>query len=290
MCIYRVKSMKPDLELNVECFNLKYTLECGQCFRWECIEDNTYIGVIEDRVIKIKQQGNKLLIWSSLTTNLEQAVSKYFDLNKDYLFLEKEIAKIDKNVEESLKYSSGIRILNQPLFETIISYIISANNNIKRISRSVKDISRKYGKKVLFENNEYYLFPTLEEIANITIDDLLECGTGFRARYIKNVINYFLDNKNFLMNLENMDTETARKSLMSLMGVGPKVADCILLFSLKRGEVFPIDVWVKRIMEKLYFKDNTGIKEISEFAKDKFGKYAGIVQQHLFHNVREGNI
>lgn len=290
MCIYRVKSMKPDLELNVECFNLKYTLECGQCFRWECIEDNTYIGVIEDRVIKIKQQGNKLLIWSSLTTNLEQAVSKYFDLNKDYSFLEKEIAKIDKNVEESLKYSSGIRILNQPLFETIISYIISANNNIKRISRSVKDISRKYGKKVLFENNEYYLFPTLEEIANITIDDLLECGTGFRARYIKNVINYFLDNKNFLMNLENMDTETARKSLMSLMGVGPKVADCILLFSLKRGEVFPIDVWVKRIMEKLYFKDNTSIKEISEYAKDKFGKYAGIVQQHLFHNVREGNI
>ena len=282
--------MKPDLELNVECFNLKYTLECGQCFRWECIEDNTYIGVIEDRVIKIKQQGNKLLIWSSLTTNLEQAVSKYFDLNKDYLFLEKEIAKIDKNVEESLKYSSGIRILNQPLFETIISYIISANNNIKRISRSVKDISRKYGKKVLFEKNEYYLFPTLEEIANITIDDLLECGTGFRARYIKNVINYFLDNKNFLMNLENMDTENARKSLMSLMGVGPKVADCILLFSLKRGEVFPIDVWVKRIMEKLYFKDNTSIKEISEYAKDKFGKYAGIVQQHLFHNVREGNI
>ena len=282
--------MKPDLELNVECFNLKYTLECGQCFRWECIEDNTYIGVIEDRVIKIKQQGNKLLIWSSLTTNLEQAVSKYFDLNKDYSFLEKEIAKIDKNVEESLKYSSGIRILNQPLFETIISYIISANNNIKRISRSVKDISRKYGKKVLFENNEYYLFPTLEEIANITIDDLLECGTGFRARYIKNVINYFLDNKNFLMNLENMDTETARKSLMSLMGVGPKVADCILLFSLKRGEVFPIDVWVKRIMEKLYFKDNTSIKEISEYAKDKFGKYAGIVQQHLFHNVRKGNI
>ena len=290
MCIYRVKSMKPDLELNVECFNLKYTLECGQCFRWECIEDNTYIGVIEDRVIKIKQQGNKLLIWSSLTTNLEQAVSKYFDLNKDYSFLEKEIAKIDNNVEESLKYSSGIRILNQPLFETIISYIISANNNIKRISRSVKDISRKYGKKVLFENNEYYLFPTLEEIANITIDDLLECGTGFRARYIKNVINYFLDNKNFLMNLENMDTENARKSLMSLMGVGPKVADCILLFSLKRGEVFPIDVWVKRIMEKLYFKDNTSIKEISEYAKDKFGKYAGIVQQHLFHNVREGNI
>lgn len=290
MCIYRVKSMKPDLELNVECFNLKYTLECGQCFRWECIEDNTYVGVIEDRVIKIKQEENKILVWSSLVDNLEEVVCEYFDLNKDYVSLEEEIAKIDKNVEESLKYSSGIRILNQPLFETIISYIISANNNIKRISRSVKDISRKYGKKVVFENNEYYLFPTLEEIKNITMDDLLECGTGFRARYIKNVINYFSDNNEFLINLKEMDTDSARKSLMALMGVGPKVADCILLFSLKRGEVFPVDVWVKRIMEKLYFKDNTSIKEISEFAKDKFGKHAGIIQQHLFHNVREGNI
>ncbi len=282
--------MKPDLEINVECFNLKYTLECGQCFRWECTENNTYIGVIEDRVIKIKQEGNKILVWSSLTNNLEETISEYFDLNKDYSALEKEIAKIDKNVQESLKYSSGIHILNQPLFETIISYIISANNNIKRISRSVKDISRKYGKKVVFENNEYYLFPTLEEMSNITIDDLLECGTGFRARYIKNVINYFLDNKELLITLKSMDTEHAKKALMSLMGIGPKVADCILLFSLKRGEVFPIDVWVKRIMEKLYFNDNTNIKEISEFAKDKFGKHAGIIQQHLFHNVREGNI
>ena len=244
---------------------MKYTLECGQCFRWECTENNTYVGVIEDRVIKIKQEENKILVWSSLVDNLEEVVCEYFDLNKDYVSLEKDIAKIDKNVEESLKYSSGIRILNQPLFETIISYIISANN-------------------------EYYLFTTLEEIKNITMDDLLECGTGFRARYIKNVINYFIDNNEFLTNLKEMDTENARKSLMSLMGVGPKVADCILLFSLKRGEVFPIDVWVKRIMEKLYFKDNTSIKEISEFAKDKFGKHAGIIQQHLFHNVREGNI
>ncbi len=282
--------MKPDLELNVECFNLKYTLECGQCFRWECLDDNTYIGVIEDRVIKIKQEENKILVWSSLLDNLKEVVMEYFDLNKDYTTLEKEIAKMDKDIDESLKYSSGIHILNQPLFETIISYIISANNNIKRISRSVKDISKKYGKMVVFENNEYYLFPTLEELANVTIDELLECGTGFRARYIKNVVNYFLDNNEFLANIKDMDTETAKKTLMSLMGVGPKVADCILLFSLKRGEVFPIDVWVKRIMEKLYFKGNVSIKEISEFAKDKFGEYAGIIQQHLFHNVREGNI
>ncbi|MBR6688509.1 MAG: 8-oxoguanine DNA glycosylase [Clostridia bacterium] len=282
--------MKPDLELKIECFNLKYTLECGQCFRWEQIDENEYIGIIQDRVIRIKQGNGKVYVWSSLKDNLEEVVKEYFDLNTDYKELEESISKLDVNVKESLKYSSGIHILNQPLFETIISYIISANNNIKRISRSVKDISKKYGKKVIFENKEYYLFPTLEEIKDITTDDLLACGTGFRARYIKNTIKYFEENIEFLKCLEKENTEEAKKMLTSLMGIGPKVADCILLFALKRSEVFPIDVWVKRIMEKLYFKKETNIKEISSFAKDKFGEYAGIVQQHLFHNVREGNI
>ena len=282
--------MKPDLELEVECFNLKYTLECGQCFRWEKTNENEYIGVIQDRVIRISQDENKVAIWSSKKEGLEEVVKEYFGFNIDYKLLEDTISKLDKNVEESLKYTSGIHILNQPLFETIISYIISANNNIKRISRSVKDISRRFGKKVIFENSEYYLFPTIEELSKATIEDLLECGTGFRARYIINTVKCFLENKDYLNELNNVDTLEARERLTSLMGIGPKVADCILLFSLKRGEVFPIDVWVKRIMEKLYFKSEISIKEISEYAKDKFGSHAGIVQQHLFHNVREGNI
>jgi len=282
--------VKPDLELSVECFNLKYTLECGQCFRWKCIGKNEYVGVIYDRVIRIKQNNKNLLIWSNNTENLEQVVREYFDLNKDYSTLEKKIAKIDKHIAKSLQYSSGIRILNQPLFETIISYIISANNNIKRISRSVNDMSRMFGREVEFEGNKYYLFPTLEELKNITIDDLLSLGTGFRARYIKKDVEYFIDNPNFLKDLMNLDTMKAREKLTSLAGIGPKVADCILLFSLKRGEVFPVDVWVKRIMEKLYFKENTSLKQIKEYAENNFLENAGIVQQHLFHNVRESNI
>lgn len=282
--------MQADLELEVECFNLKYTLECGQCFRWKCIKDDEYIGIIEDRVIRIKQQGNRLVIWSNKKENLQQVVFHYFDLAKDYAYIEAEIDKIDDNIAKSLKFSSGIRILNQPLFETIISYIISANNNIKRISRSVNDISKRFGKEVEFEGEKYYLFPTLEEIKNITMDDLLSCGTGFRARYIKHDVEYFLDNPEFFERLKNLDADEATKLLSSLMGVGPKVADCILLFALGKGEVFPIDVWVKRIMEKLYFKENKSLKEIKKYANEKFGNHAGIVQQHLFHNVREGNI
>jgi N-glycosylase/DNA lyase len=125
---------------------------------------------------------------------------------------------------------------------------------------------------------------------SVTIDDLLSDGTGFRARYIKHDIEYFLENTSFLEDLQKLNTEDATKILSSLMGVGPKVADCILLFSLGKSEVFPIDVWVKRIMEKLYFKDNKSLKEIKKYANENFGEYGGIVQQHLFHNVREGNI
>lgn len=282
--------LKADLELEVKCFNLKYTLECGQCFRWKAIKENEYIGVIDDRVIRIKQDKNNLFIWSNKKEHLKEVVLNYFDLEKDYELLEKRIAKIDNNIAKSLEYSSGIRILNQPLFETIISYIISANNNIKRISRSVNDISKRFGKEVEFEGKKYYLFPTLEELKNATIDDLLSAGTGFRARYIKHDIEYFLENPSFLENLQKLNTEQATKDLSSLMGIGPKVADCILLFSLGKSEVFPIDVWVKRIMEKLYFKENKSLKEIKQYANKNFREYGGIVQQHLFHNVREGNI
>ena len=282
--------MSADLELDVKCFNLKYTLECGQCFRWKQVSEDEYVGVIQDRVIRIKQLENKVYVWSNKLEGLKDAVIEYFDFSKDYESLEKEIEKIDSNIAKSLEYSSGIHILNQPLFETIISYIISANNNIKRISRSVNDISKKFGNEIEFEGEKYYLFPTLDEIKNITIDELLNCGTGFRARYIKRDIEYFIENPDFIQKLKNLDTKEATQALSSLMGIGPKVADCILLFALKRGEVFPIDVWVKRIMEKLYFKENKSIKEIKEYANRNFGKHGGIVQQHLFHNVREGNI
>ena len=156
--------------------------------------------------------------------------------------------------------------------------------------KCIAKISKRFGKEIEFEGEKYYLFPTLEEIKDVTIDELLSDGTGFRARYIKHDIEFFLDNPNFLGELKKLNADEATKALASLMGVGPKVADCILLFSLGKSEVFPIDVWVKRIMEKLYFKENKSLKEIKKYANENFGEYGGIVQQHLFHNVREGNI
>lgn len=282
-----------EIMIDVTCFNLKYTLECGQCFRWNKIDEEYYIGVIKDRVIKIKQKGNKLYVSSDNMNNLENVIYEYFDFNTNYINIEERISKIDENVNNAVKNTSGIHILNQDFFETLISYIISANNNIPRISKSVNLISQKYGKKIIFENEEYYLFPTPNELKDVSEEDFKKCGVGFRARYLKHAVQDILNEKIYIKSINETSTEILKSKLLNIMGVGPKVADCILLFSCQKREVFPIDVWVERVMTNLYFKDYGRAmkkKEILEYAEKYFGNDAGIVQQHLFYNVREGLI
>lgn len=280
-----------ELCIKVECFNLKNTLECGQCFRWECIDENKceYIGVIKDRAIKIRQEGNTLYIISNKEKNLKDVIMDYFDLDEDYAAIEKRISSIDENISSALNNTSGLRLLNQGFFETLISYIISANNNIPRISKSVKEISKRYGEKMVFEGKEYYLFPKAEELKNVTIAEYRECGVGFRDSYIFQTVHDFLNGKINEKDAKELSTFELRKKLLTLKGVGPKVADCILLFSCGRREVFPIDVWVERVMSILYFKMNDGKvkkKDILDYASKNFGKDAGIIQQHLFYNMR----
>lgn len=164
------------IKIEVENFNLKYTLECGQCFRWKRIDEYEYIGVIQDRVLRVKQEENMLYVWSNNEDNLEEVVKHYFALDMDYKTLESLISKIDANVNRAVRFSSGIRILRQPLFETYISYIISANNNISRISKSVDLIAKKWGNPQEFEGKTYYIFPCLEDMTKATMDDLLSCG------------------------------------------------------------------------------------------------------------------
>lgn len=276
-----------EIKIEVNYFNLKYTLECGQCFRWKKV-DEYYIGIIKDRVVKIRQEENYLYILSNKEENLEEAVKEYFELDKDYELIERRIAKVDEYVKKAVSNTSGLRHLNQDLFETIISYIISANNNIPRISKSVNEISKRYGKKIVFDNEEYYLFPTPEELKNVSMEEYRECGVGFRDKYIFNTVKEINDGNLNLDEIKELSTELLREKLLSLMGIGPKVADCILLFSCGRQEVFPIDVWVERVMKKLYFKEaNVSKKEILKYSDENFGSDAGIIQQHLFYNIRE---
>ena len=280
-----------EIELDVKCFNLKYTLECGQCFRWNKIDENTYIGVVKDRVLKVRQEGNKIFIKSDKEENLEKVVRYYFDLDRDYEKLEKKIVLIDDNIAKAVKNTSGLRNLNQDFFEMLISYIISANNNIPRISKSVNEISKRYGKEIEFEGQRYYLFPTPDELTDVTIDEFRECGVGFRDKYIYKTVEKINNKEIDLEQMQKLDTEKLKAALLSLMGVGPKVADCILLFSCARQEVFPIDVWVQRIMRRLYYNNEEVSKnEILRYARENFGENAGIIQQHLFYNVRENMI
>jgi len=280
-----------ELVMKIKCFNLKYTLECGQCFRWNKIEDNCYIGVIKDRVVKIKQIEDTLYINSSNMEELEKVVLNYFDLNLDYSIIEDRISKVDKYINIAVKNTTGLRNLNQDFFEMIVSYIISANNNISRISKSVNEISRRYGKEIIFDEKSYYLFPTPEELKNVDIKDYRDCGVGFRDKYIFDLINKITNGEFVLNDVSKLNTNELKEKLLNLKGVGPKVADCILLFSCEKRNVFPIDVWVERIMKKLYFENEEITKKyILDYANKKFGNDSGIIQQHLFYNIREGKL
>ncbi len=220
-------------------------------------------------------------------------MEEYFDLKRDYKKIKEELSKIDENMKTSIEYGKGIRILNQDLWETIISFIISANNNIPRIKGIIEKLSKKYGKELEFEGKKYYTFPTPKELENVTVEDYRSLGLGFRDIRLYETTKMILEKKVDLQELrKNPNTFEVREKLLTLSGVGPKVADCILLFSdLKRFEVFPIDVWVRRVMNDLYIRnpDETKVskKQIEKIANEKFGNLAGLAQQYLFYWRRE---
>lgn len=273
-------------------FELKDILDCGQCFRWNKNEDNSYTGVIKYGVLNIKSTKDNIFFKGILNEDINKIVNEYFDLNRDYSKIKQTLSKIDKYMETSIEYGKGIRILNQDLWETIISFIISANNNIPRIKGIIERLSQKYGTKINFENKDYYLFPTADQLKDVTVAEFRGIGLGFRDIRIYETTHMILDNEIDLDKLHDMDTMSAREELLKLSGVGPKVADCILLFStLKRFDIFPIDVWVRRVMNDLYIKNpeenKVSKKLINEIAFEKFGDLAGIAQQYLFYWKRE---
>ena len=198
-------------------------------------------------------------------------------------------------MKESIKYGEGIRILNQDLWEMIISFIVSANNNIPRIKGIIDRMSKKYGTCIVFRGQEYYTFPTPEALATVSMENLRALGLGFRDKYIFETTRKIVNGEVDLEKLkQEKSTKNIRNELLTLSGVGPKVADCILLFStLKRFDVFPIDVWVRRVMNDLYIHNpveaKVNKKEIEQLAKEKFGDLEGIAQQYLFYWKRENS-
>lgn len=277
---------------NYKDFEPRHIFDCGQCFRWNIQTDGSYTGVFKNNVLNVKKENNKIIFKGICSDNIIKVINEYFDFDTDYNKIKEELSNVDEYLKESIEFGSGIRILNQDLWETIISFIISANNNIPRIKGIIERISKKYGNELEWNNEKYYTFPTPEQLSKASIEDLRTLGLGFRDKRVYDTTKIILNNELSLKELiEEKNVNILREKLLTLPGVGPKVADCIMLFGLKRFEVFPIDVWVRRVMNDLYIKneDETKVnkREIEKLAMEKYKNLAGLAQQYLFYWKRE---
>ena len=283
------------LELELKnSFELPHIFDCGQCFRWNKQEDGSYTGVFKDNVLNVKKQENIVTFKGICNGDIKEICREYFDLDTDYEQIKKVLSKVDDNLKKSIKYGEGIRILRQDLWETIISFIISANNNIPRIKKIIERISKEYGKKIIWNGNEYYTFPTAQSLSKASVEDLRILGLGFRDKRVYETTRLILSKEIDLEKLQQIqNSNELREELNKLPGVGDKVADCIMLFSMRRFDVFPVDVWVRRVMNELYIKneDESKVdkKQIRNLAEEKYGNLAGIAQQYLFYWKREEN-
>ena len=278
---------------NQDSFELKDIFECGQCFRWNEQDDGSYTGVTQNSIINVKKEKGNIIFTGKSDGDIKEIIEYYFDLNTDYEEIKQKLSNIDEYLKTSVEYGKGIRILNQDLWETIISFIISANNNIPRIKGIIERLSQKYGKEIEWNGEKYYIFPTAEQLKDVTVEEYRKLGLGFRDIRLYETTKMILNKEVDLEKLrKNPNTQEVREELLKLSGVGPKVADCILLFSdLKRFDVFPIDVWVRRVMNDLYIKEDDEAKvsktKIEKIADEKFGNLKGLAQQYLFYWRRE---
>ena len=275
----------------IEHFDAKHILECGQCFRWSRQEDGSYTGIAFEKVINVKSdyEDKKVVIKNTNISDFNSIWFDYFDFGRDYGKIKRALSE-DTVMKEAISYGQGMRILKQQPWELVISYIISANNNIPRISKSINKLSEMYGKAVEYDGNIYYSFPSIEQLEQALLEDLMVCKAGFRCKYIYETVSTIHKRLIVLEDIEKMSTQEARKELMKLSGVGPKVADCILLFSMGKYDAYPIDVWVKRVTEHFYLGKNAKFNEIQSFAEQKFGQLAGFAQEYLFYYAREKKI
>ena len=277
---------------NTDSFKLCDIFDCGQCFRFNRLENGDYIGTAFEKTIRISQNEDTVVLHNTTAEDFENVWYHFFDLDRDYSKIKQSLLKADDDVIRSaIEYGSGIRILKQDLWETIISFIISASNNIPRIKGIIERLCKEFGVPHEYEGNTYYSFPSAHTIAALDKEALSSIRAGFREKYILKCAQ-FVDSGEFdLDKLFTLSTADAKKELMSLSGIGNKVSDCILLFALGRFDSFPVDVWIKRIMEYCYFKNTEQtIPTISDFAKRNFGENGGIAQQYLFYYARSLHI
>lgn len=262
---------------DLSCFDIRHILHCGQIFRFFEKPDGSFVVYSTDKCAIVKQDENQAVI----TTDNPDYFAKFFDLDRDYSKIKQ--ALMNKPfMSEAIEYGNGIRILNQDKWEMLISFIISANNHIPRIKGIINRLCERLGKDM----GDYHAFPTPEKMAQMDESFYAGLGAGYRAPYLASTARAIADGFD-LQAIENMDGNEGNKRLCKLLGVGPKVADCILLFAYHKQDVFPVDTWIKKV-----YKDVIGDNELNNSAMRKkliqmYGEYSGYAQQYLFFNKRE---
>lgn len=273
---------------NMRDFEPKHIFECGQCFRWDLEDDGSYTGVAYGKILNVKKEDDRIIFNNTNIEDFNNIWTSYFDLNNDYGKIKEDLSKDDEIMKDATNFGYGIRILKQEPWETLISFIISANNAIPRIKKSVRLLSENFGEYLgQYDGKDHYSFPSPEAIYNLSEQELAACGVGYRSKYILNTARAVIDENISLEELKELNSEDCFDAMRRFSGVGPKVANCILVFAMGKVEAVPVDVWVKRVMEYFYFHKDTPNKKIEEFARDKFGKYGGYAQQYLFYYARE---
>lgn len=253
--------------------DLEETLNCGQAFRWERNEDNSYSGVIDNKVFTVYLENKTLYVKGALKKDIS-LLKEYFDLDLDYSKIRRDLSKKHKVLKEASTYAPGIRILKQDPFEAMISFIISQNNNISRIKKIIKSLCENFGEEI---KDGYYTFPGPQKLASLSEEDLSVIKAGFRNRYILDAAKKVSTKEIDFNKLSKLSFGEAKEKLKEIKGVGDKVADCILLYGMHRLDAFPMDVWMKRAMNVLF----------DDMDPSYFGKYAGIAQQYIFHYSRK---
>lgn len=270
--------------ISVNDFNLHDTVTCGQIFRFREESDGSYTVILSDRVVNLKLDGNNLHVLSNNMDNIEYVVRKYFDLDFDYDSINESFVEIDSNNKEIIDFCIGLKMINEPKLEVIISYILSANNGVPQIRGALDNISRMFGEKVSFRGEDFYLFPSLDKLKSASVSDFRKCKAGFRDRYIYDIVQCLVNGSFDYDLIDNMSSSDALKYLMNYKGIGEKVASCILLFGYHRFDVFPIDTWVKKYMKDKY--DLNTVSDIRKFMFDKYSNNCGLAIQYIFHYSR----
>ncbi len=270
---------------NIDHFDLEQTFLCGQAFRWEKTESGVFYGIASNNVAKVYHHNENTIYIESNNPDLVYW-SNYLNFSCDYNMVEKTLSN-DRILLPCIDAGRGIRILRQDLWETIISFIISANNNIPRIKKIINKMCELFGEKIEFDGKTFYGFPTAEVLSQLQLCDLAPIRAGFRDKYILDAAQKVVSGEVNLNEAIKLNNQSAKTELMKIKGIGTKVADCVLLFSLGRHDVFPLDVWTKRIINQVYGIDE---KSVPQFVHEHFGKNAGIAQQYLYYYYAiEGN-